>query len=527
MKIFWGRVCVLVLSVLLIVGVSPSWANNLSISNVALGARDINTNTVVVKFDAGWDNSWRNKINHDAIWMTVRLYASDGVPVNKKLCQISAAGVTPTGFSTGTQSGLELDVPADKTGVFLRRSENASPASVSTQDVQVVIDYSSCGFTTNDQIMASVFGLEMVYIPQGAFYAGDNDASVASLDQGSADSDPWYINSESALSVSNPASNGYRYVSNNNAGEDAAGASFTIGAQFPKGYQAFYVMKYELTEGQWVEFINSLPSAAARANRDLTDNSHKVSDTVLARNTISCSGSPLACSTERPSRAVSYLNWMDLSAFLDWAALRPVTELEFEKIARGPALPINGEYAWGTTGITAVSVISGAEENGTEAVTTSGADAHFNNTTLSGGDTASGAEYQKGPLRAGILSTDSSTRLNAGAGYYGVMELSGNLKEPVVTAGNATGRNFLGTNGNGILSTESGFEGNADVTGWPGLDAVPARGVTAATGSGLRGGSWMDTSDRLRISDRFEAALDTTQALNTYGGRGARTYDGN
>ena len=61
-------------------------------------------------------------------------------------------------------------------------------------------------------------------------------------------------------------------------------------------------MKYELNEGQWVEFINSLP-AAARANRDLADTNHKNSQNVLARNTISCSGSPLLCSSQRPARA--------------------------------------------------------------------------------------------------------------------------------------------------------------------------------------------------------------------------------
>ena len=526
MKIFWGRVSTLALGAILAAGLSPSWANNLSVSNVSLGSRDINANAVVVKFDVSQEHSWRNKINHDAVWLTVRLYDPNGAPVNKKLCQMSASGISPTGFSAGTQSGMELYVPSDKSGGFLRRSQNASPGPVASQNIQVTIDYSTCGFSANDQIMASVFGLEMVYIPQGAFYAGDHDASVGSLDQGSADADPWYVNSESALSVSNAASNGFRYVSANNTGENATGSSFSLPAGFPKGFHSFYVMKYEITEGQWVEFINSLPSAAARAHHDLTDSGHKNSDTVLFRNTLACSGAPLVCLSQRPTRALGYLSWIDVAAFLDWAALRPISELEFEKVARGPALTIDGEYAWGTTDITAVSALSGTEEDGTETVTTSRANAHYNNTTLTGGDSALGAPHQQGPLLAGIFSNDSSTREKSGAGYYGVMELSGNLKEWIVTLGNATGRNFTAMNGNGILSTDSGYEGYADVTDWPGLNAVATRGVTDAAGSGLRGGSWMDISDRLRVSDRFEAAIQTTQASNTYGGRGARTYDG-
>lgn len=526
MKIFLRKVCPLALGAILALGLTPSWANNLSVSNVSLGSRDLNANTVVVKFDVSLENSWRNKINHDSVWLTVRLYDPNGVPVNKKLCQMAVSGIAPAGFSAGTQSGMEVYVPADKAGAFLRRSQNTIPGPVTSENVQVSIDYSTCGFAANDQIMASVLGLEMVYIPQGAFYAGDNNASTGALDQGSADADPWYVNSESVLAVSNPGANGFRYVSANNPGEDATGTPFNIPADFPKGYGSFYVMKYEITEGEWVEFINSLPSAAARSHHDLTDSGHKNSDTVLDRNTIACSGAPLVCSSQRPNRSLGYLSWMDTAAFLDWAALRPVTELEFEKIARGPVLPIDGEYAWGTMDIVAVSGLSGAEEDGTETVTTSGGNARYNNTVLSGGDSSLGAQYQQGPLRSGIFSSDSVTRVSSGATYYGVMEMSGNLKEWVVTLGNSAGRNFTGVNGNGILSGDSGYEGNADASGWPGLDGPATRGVTGAAGAGLRGGSWEDIADRLRISDRFEAAIAATQALNTYGGRGARTYDG-
>jgi formylglycine-generating enzyme required for sulfatase activity len=526
MKIFSRRVCGLLLGAILAAGITPSWANNLSVSNVSLGSRDLNANTVVVKFDVSIENSWRNKINHDAVWLTVRLHNPNNVPLNKKLCQMTVSGITPTGFSTGSQSDLEFYVPTDKNGVFLRRSANASPGTVKTQNAQVTIDYSSCGFVADDQIMASVVGIEMVYIPQGAFYAGDHSASTASLNQGSGDSDPWYINSESAFAVSNSVSDGFHYVSANNPGESSTGASFSISADFPKGYNGFYVMKYEITEGQWVEFVNSLPNVASRANHDLTDGTHKNSDTVIYRNTVSCSGAPLSCATERPSRAIGYLSWKDLSAFLDWAALRPVTELEFEKIARGPQLAVDGEYVWGSKDIGAATALSGSLEDASEEVITAGANAHYDNQTLSGGDSSLGVQHQQGPLRSGSFSSSASTRISSGASYYGVMEMSGNLKEWTVTLGNPAGRNFTGLNGNGTVSADSGYEGNADVSGWPGLDAVPSRGITSAAGAGFRGGSWADTADRLRTSDRLEAALETNQALNTYGGRGARTYDG-
>ncbi len=131
-----------------------------------------------------------------------------------------------------------------------------------------------------------------------------------------------------------------------------------------------------------------------------------------------------------------------------------------------------------------------------------------------------------GPVRGGIFANSQSTQTSAGSAYYGVMEISGNLKERVVTIGNNQGLFFAGVHGDGVLTTTAGFEGNADVESWPGMDSIIARGITGAVGSGFRGGSFLDSSQRLRISDRYESALMSSAAQNTFGGRGARTYDG-
>lgn len=512
----------------LLVVVLPVHANNLSISNITLGSRDASISSVEVKFDLSWENSWKTKINHDAVWLTVRLYNPTFSPTEKKLCQISASGLNASGTSVGSGASIEIYVPQDKYGAFVRPTSYGAVSVVSATDVQLTIDYSSCGFSATDEVYVSVFGLEMVYVPDGSFYAGDYAISSASLVQGSSDTDPWNVTS-SSITVSNPASDGYRYVSAGNAGEDSTGSSFSISALYPNGYDDFYAMKYELTEGQWVEFINSLPSASARSNHDLTDTAHKNTDTVQNRNTISCSGSPLVCTTQREYRSLSYLSWMDLVAFLDWNALRPMTELEFEKVARGPVLSVEGEFAWGSAAITAAGAISVGVEDGSETITTASANTHYNNITLSGGDTPTGVDYATGPLRGGIFASSSSTREQAGAGYYGVMDLSGNLSERTITIGNLSGRNFTGTHGDGVLSLDSGYEGNATNADWPGIDATSSRGVTGADGSGFRGGSWLDQSsgNRLRVSDRNDAAKISTSAFNYSGGRGVRTYDGN
>ena len=307
--------------------------------------------------------------------------------------------------------------------------------------------------------------------------------------------------------------------------EVPSGSVFMIPAAFPKGFESFYMMKYEITEGQWVEFINSL-TGPARANHDVTNASHKNSDAVVARNTVACAGSPLVCSTGRPFRAMTFLSWPDLCAFLDWAGLRPMSELEFEKAARGPLLPVNGEYAWGTTDVHPVTSITSGAEEGVELSTTMGTNARFNDVALAGGDAAQGVEYQHGPLRAGIFATDSSDRSLSGAGYYGAMELSGNIKEWTVSVGLSSGLALTRVNGDGVLTTASGFEGNADTAFWPGMDVNAAHGVTTAAGAGFRGGSWADAASQLSISDRSQAASSVSEAVSSCGGRGARSAEG-
>ncbi len=506
---------------------TPIYANNLSVTNVALGSRDPSAKTVVVSFNVSWQNSWRNKINFDAAWLTVRLNNAAVSPTDKVLCQITGTGTNPAGTSAGSGPNLQIYVPQDAAGAFVQPSNTGFVGDITTQNVQLTVNYQNCGFNDTDQIYASVFGVEMVFIPQGAFYAGDYNTSTASLNSGSGDSTPWSIASENPIPVTNATSGGYQYVSANNPGEFATGSSFTVPAAFPKGFKAFYAMKYEINEGQWVEFFNALP-AAARVNRDLDDSNHKNSGSVIYRNTLSCIGTPLVCSTLRPSRALGYLSWMDLAAFLAWDALRPVTELEFEKMSRGPLQPNTGEYVWGNQTVAGAAAISGTAEDGTETITSpNNANAHYGNASLTGGDANQGAGFNQGPLRGGIFAAAGSSRTGSGASYYGVMDLAGNVKERVVTIGDNAGLVFTGSEGNGVLNTAAGFEGNATNTDWPGIDAQPQNGVDGAAGSGFRGGSWADNANLLSIADRSEAARTDTAALNTYGGRGVRTYDGN
>ncbi len=492
-----------------------SYANNLSITNFNFESIDTDADTVSFTFDIDWDNSWRSAAdpdNYDAAWIFMK-YSEDGGR-SWSHATMSAAGTDPTGFTV--PSGFEIKVPTDKMGFFFQR-DTTGTGSVSEDDVIFVWDYGTDGLSDATAqaatTTAKIFGIEMVYVSEGSFYAGGT-GSIGDFQQGSSDTDPWYITSEGAISVTDTESDGYYYTNGgaSASNEDATGSAFTIEATFPKGYNDFYLMKYELTEGQWVDFFNTL-TPAQKSTRDITSNDAtqggKNSDSTVKRNTISWDSSATttaSASTSRPDRAVSYIGWPDACAYADWAALRPFTELEFEKACRGEDQSVvSSEYCWGTTSVTEAGAggISGTED-GTETITTAGANvAADNSLTYTSGDGGIG------PLRAGIFAEGSTTREEAGAAYYGNMNMADNLMEMTVSVGNSEGRGFQGTHGDGELTATSSYEGNATNTDWPGIDSTTARGVTGTIGMGFRGNNFKGNNNIFfQTSTRYTATLD-------------------
>jgi formylglycine-generating enzyme required for sulfatase activity len=202
--------------------------------------------------------------------------------------------------------------------------------------------------------------------------------------------------------------------------------------------------------------------------------------------------------------ACNYLSWMDVAAYLDWAALRPMTELEYEKAARGFLSAVNGEYSWGTTSIVAANNI-----------TSSGTSGEYS-ATISANAVCSNQANVSGPMRVGGFSFVSNKRFLAGAGWWGICELSGNVWERTVMVGSATGRSYTGMHGNGSLTAT----GNANVTSWPGLSSGE---VSGAAGAGFRGGGWNSAFTQCRTSSRIDAASPASTRIAASGGRGVRS----
>jgi formylglycine-generating enzyme required for sulfatase activity len=499
-------------------------ANNLQISNVDLVGINTADHFVMVKFDISWENSWHTSSapnNWDAVWIFVKYRIDGGQWLHAILSNVGADQTAPIGSN--------IDPANDGTGVFIYRSSDGTGTNTWT-NVRLRWNYATNGVLDDaTNVEVRVIGIEMVHVPQGAFFAGDNSTSRASFKQGSSDTDPWYIDSENALNVTNTSGSGtglglynaeYYYVSGARDGEDATGSEFSILASFPKGYNSFYCMKYEITQGQYTEFLNMLTRTQQSArvwsdiSADAVANFYVLSNSTISisRNTIICpvSGNgvtnPIVFSSNTPDVACNYLSWADGVAYADWAGLRPMSELEFEKACRGPANPVSSEYAWHTTTLvgneyTLSNPGASNEDIATNYSTTDG-NASYNITmnTLSG------------PMRVGIFAANSgnSGRVTSGAGYSGILELSGNLWERPVTVGNSTGRNFTAANGNGILTST----GDADVANWPDNSAV---------GSGFRGGVWGYDFYYLRTSDRISAAYSYDIRHALFGFRGVRS----
>ncbi|MDA0309802.1 MAG: SUMF1/EgtB/PvdO family nonheme iron enzyme, partial [Bacteroidetes bacterium] len=426
-----------------------------------------------------------------------------------------------------------IEVPIDSTGAFIYRSSNGS-GTFSLTDVQLRWQYGINGVADDAVIQVQVFAIEMVYVPQGSFAAGSGGAEASAFTLTT-------INTATATTV--PSGSGG--FSGSAEGGYPSGETAPANASWPNGYAAFYCMKYEISQGQYRDFLNTL-TRSQQSNRVTMDGTlgryaggftwngtwsgTAVSNlsTPANRNGLRLIIDPggdlpmtYACDLNTSATlptgvnqsddgewiGMSQLNWMDGCAYMDWAGLRPMTELEFEKACRGDQAPFANEYAWGSTSITGATGISiGTEGANNETFSNAGANCAYNN---SGG--------VQGPLRVGAFAGVATTREQAGATYYGIMEMSGNLWERVVTIGNADGRGFTGVHGNGRLSAN----GHANQTSWPGLSSGE---VTGASGSGFRGGDWVDVASYARVSDRTYAASTESIRGGHYGFRGVRVF---
>lgn len=469
---------IFILSVLALFITQSLPATNLTVENIrAVYRPDARPNQVSVLFDIRWDNAWNNRKNHDAIWVFIKY---DGFYRNHAKLKPDGHRVLQNRMPDAPAPSLE--VAPDSLGFFLYPGQTYRGDMDLKLEVQLHTGENFDGRRLTGGFR--VYGIEMVYIPEGPFTLGSPDAAAvekAAFYRSDANGQPdgqIRISSEAAVPVGPGAGQLYYWSEQSVYNGDQTGP---IPEAFPKGYRAFYLMKYELNQGQYADFLNHLPETWTYVRSPIGGR-----DYYLHRGGIRLvDGKYLA---DNPRRPMNYVSFTDGLAYADWAALRPVTELEYEKAARGPGAPIPGEFVWGTANYDRLERYVSA-------------DAELTMTNA----------WDESRL------TDD-TRPVFGASYYWVMDLSGSVWEKVITIGNPVGRQFTGSHGDGILSF-----GHATNEDWPQSDDEQG-------GFGYRGGGYYevgryydDFNPHSPIGYRYYGAWSGGPRSIAYGFRAGRT----
>lgn len=516
------------LSILLVfLMVGKLFANGIVISNLTSVS---GSGFVQLQFDLSWNNSWNNSSNHDAAWVFFKFKDNDGTWHHLHL----------TNSNNNIASGYTLTVPTDLTGAMIYR--NSGLGTVTLTGVQVGVENLPGNFDVK------AFALEMVQLPMSAtYYLGDGESGT------------YYANNTGApfLVNTNSISLGF------GAGlldDGIANVSASLATNYPIGYNTLgaflnlYMMKHEISQAAYRDFLNTLTYTQQAARTIVAPNSATGTNALgLISRRMSIEIATPGVSTGTPAVygcdlnnnnvyneasdgewiACNYLTYMDVAAFLDWAALRPMTEMEFEKSCRGPLAAVAAENAAGVDsaygnqpGNAAYPISNSGTAN--ESVTSYSGPALFANITYN--TTSPGGNS---PLRVGIHATSVSTRISAGAGYYGALDLSGNIEEFTVTSCNVAGRSFAGANGDGQLNAA----GYADEDFWPGINGNSnttvanavyggTTGVTAQAGIITRGGSAATNAFNLnKVSYRVDPGNPTVYSRSgTSGGRGVKNW---
>jgi hypothetical protein len=480
-------------------------------NNLVIGANPTyNSTAQTLTFTISWDNSWSissGPSNWDAVWVFIKRQNCSGNNnwVHQLVSSTSSNHTAMSGASTSTL--VAVDAVTDGMGVFVKRIGTNVIGSVTAQTITLKLATTNPSITTSSSDNFEILGMEMVYVPQGNFYLGDGRTTNTSNFSAGNTNQPLLINS----TIQSAGLGAY----NNYTSAPQYGSSVALPSSFPLGYNGFYCMKYEISQGLVVEFLNTLTydQQAVKTTARGASNLPNVDGTYFNVNwnafqTYIATGNKGTYNTVPAKFSTTYpyipenLSWQDLTSFLDWSGLRPMTEFEFEKACRGTLPPVANEYPWGNTSINSAC----CDYSATRSWTTAEGLSNYNN--------------NNGPIRSGFAATSATNRSQAGATYYGIMEMGGNVFEQCIGGGN--GYNYSGfttTNGNGVLNTN----GLADVAGWPSNGGMNS-------GTILKGGYHFSQSSGyniVQVSDRtFYAGSDNNSIGkdNSSGGRGVRSF---
>jgi len=495
-----------------------AYANNISIKKVAIVDTNRIAKTASIRFNISWENSWRDDVNWDAAWIFIKYrLPKDSVWQYKHLTVSTSNNETGQGNTM-----MKFAIPEDRKGLFYYRQTNGA-GNIKMDSVKLFWNYGADNVNEIDSVEVKVFATEMVYVPDGNYCLGDGNGKLRSSYSFQLKNAPnnfvtitnnWspLINTFQCLTCGGNddaiLTNAGIRISGLN-GIDVTGDKVAEYPDFPTGYRAFYVMKYPVTQGQYADFLNTLslrdsifpPYTYQTDTTKLKKVNPKYKLALqnldpfyynipidIQRHTILLDTSEGKYTVSRPDRAFGKATTFYYESFTDWASMRMLTELEYEKAARGPLPPMYKSYsnsyfgnndttlnwsgfdwAWGNDSMIARTNSYGnstlnysGTENGTEFFSNYSVYNRYINPAQSNmvmGTSTTGGDGGVGPYRVGIFANDTSSRVSSGATYYGIMDFSKNVAQMTVSIGNKTARTVsYKKNGDGLLNALGGSD---------------------------------------------------------------------
>ena len=416
---------------------NSNYANYMLVQNVSITGNNSGASTVQVQFDISWENSWLDQINWDAGWVFVKYKNSNG---EWHHCTINS-----NGYVNGTGTNSEIEISNDNVGAFIKRA-NTNSGNFDCDGVQLQWDYGADGLSNITGLEVRVFAIEMVYIPEGDFNVSpklviNGSSRIFAAPGGNA---PVINTRLSPTLIYQTATDSLIVRIKGDAGIDTDLDGIVDNTTYPTGYSSFYCYKYELTEQQYSDFYNTLTQ-------------QQQTTLGIAGTNISLINGEYVSTTPNKACKTGTNSNIQILAYGDWSGVRPMTILEYNKASFGPEYLVGnnvsstGNYSWNSQSSSATSETF-TQENGQESFSFTGY--NYNNQNNNGGYI-----YRAGIFSDGVNSNTSNPREYAGASYYGVMELSGNVTEPTVKLEEL---NFTNLSGNGELNSS----GDADVSQW-------------------------------------------------------------
>ena len=269
----------------------------------------IDENESYAVLNVSWENGWDNERNNDAVWLFFKLLRGEN---GYRHAKVNAEGHLINTLDPKQEVNIGYTVPADGTGIFIY-PQSTFRGNINLS-VKIVLDTESVRNRNTRNALFKAYAIEMVRIPEGGFFLGDRDTSALKYgsfyrSDANGDYDGLYeLHAETQNIKIAPEEGSLYYQAPEGYEGDQKGA---IPEAFPKGVEEYYIMKYEPTQSQYADFLNSLSEQQSHNRANFGGkNYYRERGSIEIKNGVYSAGYPNA--------TCNFMSWDDAMAYADW-----------------------------------------------------------------------------------------------------------------------------------------------------------------------------------------------------------------